>query len=60
MSRPSINQFVLDDLECQKCEIIKYRLAVGSGIDNNYDPVLDDDEIVPALNKVIEFYKRLK
>ena len=60
MSRQTLNQIVLKDLEDTKEEIISYRLAVGTGIEDHYDPVLDDQEIVPALDKVIAYYKDLK
>jgi hypothetical protein len=60
MTRPTINQIVIDDLECQKGEIIKYRLAVVNGIEDYEHPILTDADIVPALDKVISYYKSLK
>lgn len=60
MTRPTINQIVIDDLECQKGEIIKYRLSVINGIEDYEHPILTDADIVPALDKVIKYYKELK
>jgi hypothetical protein len=60
MSRPSLNQFILDDLECQKGEILKYRLSVLSGIEDYEHPILNDEEILPALDVVIKYYRGLK
>jgi hypothetical protein len=60
VTRPTINQIVIDDLECQKGEIIKYRLSVINGIEDYEHPILTDADIVPALDKVIKYYKELK
>ena len=60
MTRPTINQIVIDDLECQKGEIIKYRLSVVNGIEDYEHPILTDADIIPALDKVIKYYKELK
>jgi hypothetical protein len=59
MSRPSIEQIVIDELEDQKDQIMSYRIAVLSGIESFEDPVLNDAEIIPALEKVIAHYKGL-
>jgi hypothetical protein len=60
VTRPTINQIVIDDLECQKGEIIKYRLSVVNGIEDYEHPILTDADIIPALDKVIKYYKELK
>jgi hypothetical protein len=57
--RPSIEQIVIDELEDQKEQILNYRISVSNGIDSFEDPVLNDEEIIPALEKVIEHYKTL-
>jgi hypothetical protein len=59
VSRPSIEQIVIDELQDQKDQIISYRISVLNGIESFEDPVLNDDEIIPALEKVIEHYKGL-
>lgn len=59
MSRPSIEQIVIDELKDQKEQILRYRTAVLNGIDTFEDPVLNDEEIIPALEKVIAHYKGL-
>lgn len=58
MSRPSIEQIVIDELSDQKEQILNYRKAVASGLDSFEDDVLTDNEIVPAMEKVIEHYKK--
>jgi hypothetical protein len=57
--RPSIEQIVIDELEDQKDQIIGYRISVLNGIDSFEDPVINDAEIIPALEKVIAHYKTL-
>lgn len=57
--RPSIEQIVIDELEDQKEQILNYRISVLNGIDSFEDPVLNDVEIIPALEKVIAHYKGL-
>jgi hypothetical protein len=57
--RPSIEQIIIDELEDQKENIINYRISVINGIESFEDPVLNDEEIIPALEKVIAHYKTL-
>jgi len=57
--RPSIEQIVIDELEDQKEQILNYRISISNGIELFEDPVLNDEEIIPALEKVIEHYKTL-
>ena len=57
--RPSIEQIVIDELEDQKDQITSYRTAVLNGIESFEDPVLNDAEIIQALEKVIAHYKTL-
>jgi hypothetical protein len=57
--RPSIEQIVIDELEDQKEQILNYRISVSNGIELFEDAVLNDEEIIPALEKVIEHYKTL-
>ena len=55
--RPSIEQIVIDELEDQKEQILNYRISISNGIELFEDPVLNDEKIIPALEKVIEHYK---
>lgn len=55
--RPSINEIVVDELEFELLDIISYRKAVASGIEDVYDSVLDDVELTNAMQKVIDHYK---
>jgi hypothetical protein len=57
--RPSIEQIIIDELEDQKDQITSYRTAVLNGIESFEDPVLNDEEIIPAIEKVITHYKTL-
>jgi hypothetical protein len=57
--RPSIEQIVIDELEDQKEQILNYRISVSNGIELFEEVVLNDEEIIPALEKVIEHYKTL-
>lgn len=57
--RPSIEQIVIDELQDQKDQILSYRISVLNGIESFEDPVLNDAEIIPALEKIIEHYKGL-
>jgi hypothetical protein len=57
--RPSIEQIVIDELEDQKDQITSYRTSMLNGIELFEDPVLNDSEIIPALEKVIAHYKTL-
>ena len=57
--RPSIEQIVIDELEDQKEQILNYRISISNGIELFEDAVLNDEEIIPALEKVIEHYKTL-
>jgi hypothetical protein len=57
--RPSIEQIVIDELEDQKENILNYRISVINGIESFEDPVLNDEEIIPAIEKVIAHYKTL-
>jgi hypothetical protein len=57
--RPSIEQIVIGELEDQKEQILNYRISISNGIELFEDPVLNDEKIIPALEKVIEHYKTL-
>lgn len=56
--RPSIEQIIIDELEDQKEQILNYRISVLSGIESFEDDVLNDEEIVPAIEKVIAHYRK--
>lgn len=55
--RPTINEIVVDELEFELNDINAYRKAVASGVDNLYDPALEDYELTSAMKKVIDHYK---
>lgn len=56
-TRPSIEQIVIDELQTELDEIISYRFAVASGVESHVHPVLDDNALTDAMEKVIEYYK---
>ena len=55
--RPSINEIVIDELEFELNDINTYRKAIATGVEDVYDPVLDDVELTEAMKKVIDHYK---
>lgn len=55
--RQTLNEIVVNELQAEHDEIIDYRKAVASGIENYIDPVLDDIELTDAFEKVISYYK---
>lgn len=55
--RPSINEIVVDELEFELNDIMAYRKAVATGVEDVYDSVLDDVELTNAMQKVIDHYK---
>ena len=54
--RKNLNDIIVEDLQAEHDEIIDYRKAVASGIEDYADPVLADVELTDALKKVIEYY----
>ena len=54
--RPSIDQIVADEIQSEYNEIMDYRYAVASGIENYEHEVLDDNELTDAMKRVIEYY----
>lgn len=55
--RQTLNDIVVNELQAEHDEIIEYRKAVASGIEDYVDPVLDDIELTNAFEKVISHYK---
>ena len=55
--RQTLNEIVAEELQAEHDEIIEYRKAVASGIDDTDHPVLDDTELTNALEKVITHFK---
>ena len=55
--RQTLNEIVVNELQADHNEIIDYRKAVASGIEDYVDPVLDDAELTNAFEKVISYYK---
>jgi hypothetical protein len=55
--RKNLNDIIIEDLQAEHDEIIDYRKAVASGIEDYADPVLADAELTEALKKVIDYYK---
>lgn len=58
MSKPELKQIIIDSLTHEKDSIIQYKHAVLNGIEDFDHPVLADAEIVPALEKVLDHYKK--
>ena len=54
--RQTLNDIVVNELQAEHDEIIEYRKAVASGIEDYADPVLDDVELTNALEKVITHF----
>lgn len=55
--RQNLNDIVVNELQAEHDEIIKYRQAVASGIEDYEDEVLDDAELTNAFERVISYYK---
>jgi hypothetical protein len=55
--KKTLNDIIVDDLLYQKQSIIDYRTSVISGIEDFDDPILNDEEIIPAIDKLIEYYR---
>jgi hypothetical protein len=55
--RPNITDIIVNELQAEHDEIVSYRFAVASGIENHVHPVLDDNALTEAMLKVIEYYK---
>lgn len=55
--RQTLNDIVVNELQAEHDEIIEYRKAVASGIEDCADPVLDDVELTNAFDRVISYYK---
>ena len=53
--RQTLNQIVVNELQAEHNEIIEYRRAVASGIEDYEDPVLTDTELTDSLQKVINY-----
>ena len=55
--RPNLNDIIVNELQAEHDEIVSYRFAVASGIEDHVHPVLDDNALTDAMQKVIEYYK---
>jgi hypothetical protein len=55
--RPSIDDIIINELQAEHDEIVSYRFAVASGVEDHVHPVLDDNALTDAMKKVIEYYK---
>lgn len=55
--KKTLNDIIVDDLLYQKQSIIDYRMATLGGIESFEDPVLNDEEIIPAIDKLIQYYR---
>lgn len=55
--RQNLNDIVVNELQAEHDEIIKYRQAVASGIEDYEDEVLGDAELTNAFERVISYYK---
>jgi len=57
MSRPNLNDIIVDELQAEYDDIVSYRFAVASGVEDHVHQVLDDNALTDAMQKVIEYYK---
>ena len=55
--RTNLNDIIVNELQAEHDEIVSYRFAVASGVEDHVHPVLDDNALTDALLKVIEYYK---
>jgi hypothetical protein len=55
--RPNITDIIVNELQAEHDEIVSYRFAVASGVEDHVHPVLDDNALTDAMLKVIEYYK---
>jgi len=55
--RSNLNDIIVNELQAEHDDIISYRFAVASGIEDHVHPVLDDNALTDAMLKVIEYYK---
>ena len=55
--RTNLNDIIVNELQAEHDDIISYRFAVASGIEDHVHPVLDDNALTDAMLKVIEYYK---
>jgi hypothetical protein len=54
--RQTINDIVVNELQAELSDIDSYRMSVATGIESYIDPVLNDEELTKALQKVIDHY----
>jgi len=54
--RQTINDIVVNELQAELSDIDSYRMSVATGIESYIDPVLNDEELTKALQKVINHY----
>ena len=55
--RTNLNDIIVNELQAEHDDIISYRFAVASGIEDHVHPVLDDNALTDAMQKVIEYYQ---
>ena len=57
MSRSNLNDIIVNELQAEYDDIVSYRFAVASGVENHVHSILDDNALTDAMQKVIEYYK---
>jgi len=57
MSHQTLESIIAKELELEYNDILSYRKAVASGIEDIYDSVLDDSKVTDALKLVADYYK---
>jgi len=55
--RTNITDIIVNELQAEYDDIVSYRFAVASGVEDLVHAVLDDNALTDAMQKVIEYYK---
>jgi hypothetical protein len=55
--RQNLSDIIVNELQAEHDEIVSYRFAVSTGVEDHVHPVLDDNALTDAMQKVIEYYK---
>ena len=55
--RQNLSDIIVNELQAEHDEIVSYRFAVASGVEELVHRVLDDNALTDAMQKVIEYYK---
>lgn len=55
--KQNLSDIIVNELQTEHDEIVSYRFAVASGVEDLVHQVLDDNALTDAMQKVIEYYK---